>query len=203
MLKVGLTGSIATGKSLVSRYLQELGAYNIDYDVLSREIVEPGLPAWQDIVDYFGEDILQPDRKLDRTKLGKIVFDDEAKRKKLESFIHPRVYIEADHQEKAFVESHADAVVVHEVPLLFEVGRDKAMDKTVVVYASEENQLKRLMTRDGMSKEDARSRIRSQMSVEDKRRQANYVIDNNGTMEETKRQVQDLYQKLVALAQKK
>ncbi|MBM3176133.1 MAG: dephospho-CoA kinase [Chloroflexi bacterium] len=203
MLRVGLTGSIATGKSLVSRYLQELGAYNIDYDLLARDVVEPGLPAWQDIVDYFGEDILQPDRKLDRAKLGKIVFRDKAKRRKLESFIHPRVYAEANKQEKTFVESNAATIVVHEVPLLFEVGRDKAMDKTVVVYASEENQLKRLMARDGMSKKDARSRIRSQMSVEDKKRLADYVIDNNGTMDETKRQAQDLYQKLVSLSQKK
>ncbi|MBM3149817.1 MAG: dephospho-CoA kinase [Chloroflexi bacterium] len=203
MLRVGLTGSIATGKSLVSRYLQELGAYNIDYDLLARDVVEPGLPAWQDIVDYFGEDILQPDRKLDRAKLGKIVFRDKAKRRKLESFIHPRVYAEANKQEKTSVESNAAAIVVHEVPLLFEVGRDKAMDKTVVVCASEENQLKRLMARDGMSKKDARSRIRSQMSVEDKKRLADYVIDNNGTMDETKRQAQDLYQKLVSLSQKK
>lgn len=203
MLRVGLTGSIATGKSLVSRYLQELGAHNIDYDQLSRAVVEPDLPAWQDIVGYFGEGILQPDRKLDRTKLGKIVFSDEAKRKKLESFIHPRVYAEANQQEKAFVESDPHAMVVHEVPLLFEVGRDRVMDKTVVVYASEDNQLKRLMARDGMSEEDARSRIKSQMSVEDKRRRADYVIDNNGTMEETKRQVQDLYRKLIALAEKR
>jgi dephospho-CoA kinase len=203
MLRVGLTGSIATGKSLVSRYLQELGARNIDYDQLARDVVEPGLPAWQDIVGYFGEGILQPDRKLDRTKLGKIVFQDETKRRKLESFIHPRVYEEADRREEVFVEAVPNAIVVHEIPLLFEVGRDRMVDKTVVVYASQENQLKRLMDRDGMSEEDARSRIRSQMSVEEKKRRASYVIDNNGTMEETKRQVQDLYRELKSLAQKK
>jgi dephospho-CoA kinase len=203
MLRVGLTGSIATGKSLVSRYLQESGAHDIDYDQLARDVVEPDLPAWQDIVGYFGEDILQPSRKLDRAKLGKIVFQDEAKRRKLESFIHPRVYEEADRQEEVFVKADPNAMVIHEIPLLFEVGRDRVMDKTVVVYASQENQLKRLMARDGMSEEDARSRIRSQMSVEEKKRRADYVIDNNGTMEETKRQVQDLYRGLSALAKKK
>ena len=203
MLLVGLTGGIASGKSLVSKYLRELGAYIIDYDLISRAVVEPGLPAWQDIVNYFGKEILQEDQKLDRTKLGKIVFNDEAKRKKWESYIHPRLCDEVQRQEGAVIEADTDAVIAHDVPLLFETGMDKRMGKTIVVYTSEENQLKRLMARDGMSEADARSRIRAQFPLAEKVKRANFVIDNNGSMEETKRQVQELYRELSSLSRKK
>lgn len=203
MLIVGLTGSIATGKSLVSGYLRQLGAYIIDWDVIARQICEPGLPAWNDIVNCFGKDILQQDQKIDRAKLGKIVFTDEAKRLKLDNFTHPRATEEAQRREKAIAEAEPDAVIVHDVPLLFEVGIDKMVDKTVVVYITEENQVKRLMARDGISEEDARNRIRSQMPVAEKVKRADYVVDNNGSMEETKRQVQELYSKLVSMARQK
>jgi len=200
MLRIGLTGSIATGKSLVAKQFRELGVGTIDYDLLSREVVKPDSQAWREIVDYFGEDILLADQNLDRSKLGKIIFNNISKRDKLESFIHPRVYEAADCQEELIVKSDPNAVIIHEVPLLFEVGRDSHMDKTVMVYCSESNQLKRLMTRDNMSEEDAMSRIRSQIPVEEKRRYADYVIDNNGTKKETKRQVLKLYQELSVLA---
>ena len=200
MVIVGLTGGIATGKSLVSGYLKELGAYIIDWDVIAREIEEPRLPAWQNIVNYFGEEILQNDSKIDRLKLGQIVFNDVVKRLKLNSFTHPRIIEEAKKRERAIVESNPNAVVVHDVPLLFEVGIDKMVDKTVTVYATEEKQIERLRTRDGISIEDALSRIRSQMSLADKAKRADYVIDDSGSTEETKRQVQELYWKLVALA---
>jgi len=200
MLRVGLTGSIATGKSLVAKQFREFGISTIDYDLLSREVVKPGLPAWKEIVDYFGENILIADQNLDRSKLGKIIFNNASKRNKLESFIHPRVYEAADRQEELIIKSDPNAVIVHEVPLLFEVGRDKYMDKTVMVYCNEANQLKRLMARDNMSEEDAMSRIRSQIPVEEKRRYADHVIDNNGTKKETKRQVLKLYQELSILA---
>ncbi len=202
MLRIGLTGSIATGKSLVAKYFRELGASIIDYDLLSREVVKPGLPAWREIVDYFGDEVLLADQHLDRAKLGKIIFNNISKRNKLESFIHPRVYEAADRQEKVIIKPDPNAVVIHEVPLLFEVGRGKYLDKTVMVYANEANQLKRLMARDIMSEEDAMSRIRSQLSVEEKKILADYTIDNNGTMEKTRQQVQELYQRLSTLAYK-
>lgn len=202
MLRIGLTGSIATGKSLVAKYFRELGASTIDYDLLSREVVKPGLPAWREIVDYFGDEVLLADQHLDRAKLGKIIFNNISKRNKLESFIHPRVYEAADRREKVIIKPDPNAVVIHEVPLLFEVGRGKYLDKTVMVYANEANQLKRLMARDSMSEEDAMSRIRSQMSVEEKKICADYTIDNNGTMEKTRQQVQELYQQLSTLVYK-
>ncbi len=202
MLRIGLTGSIATGKSLVAKYFRELGANTIDYDLLSREVVKPGLPAWREIVDYFGDEMLSADQRLDRAKLGKIIFNNISKRNKLESIIHPRVYEAADRQEKVIIKPGPNAVVIHEIPLLFEVGRGKYLDKTVMVYANEANQLKRLMARDIMSEEDAMSRIRSQLSVEEKRICADYTIDNNGTMEKTRQQVQELHQQLSTLAYK-
>lgn len=203
MLLVGLTGGIASGKSLVSNYLRELGAYIIDYDIVSRAVVEPGLPAWKDVVNYFGQEILQEDQKLNRAKLGRIVFNDDSKRKKLESFIHHRLCDEVQRQEKTVIEANPEVVVVHDVPLLFETGVDKRMEKTIVVYASEENQLRRLMARDGLSKADATIRIKSQFPLAEKVKRSDFIIDNNGSMEETKRQVQELYQTLSALAREK
>jgi dephospho-CoA kinase len=200
MLRIGLTGSIATGKSLVAKQFRELGVSTIDYDLLSREVVKPYLPAWREIVDYFGEDILLSDQTLDRLKLGEIIFNNVSKRDKLESFIHPRAYEAAGHRENLILKSDPNAVIIHEVPLLFEVGRDTYMDKTVMVYCSEANQLKRLMARDKLIEEDAMNRIWSQMSVEKKRIRADYVIDNNGTKRETKRQVVNLYKDLSILA---
>lgn len=189
---VGLTGSIATGKSLVSKYFKELGVPIIDYDLVSKMVVEPGLPAWHDIANYFGREILHKDQTLDRPKLGVIVFGDEEKRRKLESFIHPRMEEEVQSQEKAALEADPDAVVMHDVPLLFETGLDKRVEKTIVVYASEENQLKRLKKRDAMSEEDARSRIKAQFPLAEKMKRADFVIYNDGSLEETKRQVEKL-----------
>jgi dephospho-CoA kinase len=202
MAIVGLTGGIATGKSLVSNYLKELDAYIIDYDVISRMVVEPGLPAWQDIVDYFGKDILKKDQTLDRVKLGKIVFNDEAKRKKLESFIYSRMFEYIEEREKAALSEDANAIVIHDVPLLFETGVDKHVEKVIVVYASEETQLNRLWQRDGMSEEDGRSRIRAQYPLAEKVKRADFVIYNDGSIEETKRQIEEVYHILRSLAQK-
>ena len=180
-----------------------MGGHIIDYDLISKMVVEPGLPAWQDIVSYFGKEILQENQEIDRAKLAKIVFNDEEKRKKLEYFIHFRMGEEIEQQQRAALEADPDAVIIHDVPLLFEVGVDKTVQKTIVVYASKENQVKRLMQRDGLSQEDIRSRIRAQMPLAEKMKRADYIIDNNGSMEESKRQVEQLYQELSALARAK
>ena len=166
-------------------------------------MVEPRLPAWHDIVNYFGKDILQEDQTIDRAKLGMIVFNDEEKRKKLESFIYPRLSVEVEKQEKTIMESNPQAIIIHDVPLLFESGMDKKLEKIIAVCVSEENQPNRLMKRDGISEEDARIRIRAQLPLADKVRRADFVIDNNGSIGETKRQIEDLYNKLRYLAQQK
>lgn len=203
MVIVGLTGSIATGKSVVSNRLKELGAHIIDYDVISKKVVEPGFPAWQDIVDYFGKDILNEDQTLDRARLASIVFNDEVKRKKLELFVHSQMHSEIERQEKTALKEDPNAIVVHDVPLLFETNAHERVEKVIVVHASEETQLRRLHERDGMSEEDGRSRIRTQLPTAEKIKRADFIIDNNGSIEETKQQVDEIYRTLRSLAQKK
>jgi len=197
---IGLSGGIATGKSVVSNYLRELGASIIDFDEVSKMVVEPELPAWRDIVDYFGKEILQEDGHINRDRLGAIVFDDAEKRAKLESFIHPRMAGEIPKQQQAAIDANPDALVIHDVPLLFELGGDQMMAKTIVVYASEGSQLNRMKARDGFSEEDARGRLKAQLPLSEKMRRADYVIYNDGSLDETKRQVQKLYSMLKEMA---
>jgi len=161
------------------------------------------LPAWKDIVNYFGCEVLQKDQTIDRARLGSIVFRSKAKRKKLESFIHPRMREEIKKHEEAALKANPDAVIVHDIPLLFESGIGRHLEKIIVVHANEENQLKRLLERDGLSKEDARSRITTQIPVIKKIKRADYTIDNNGSTEDTKKLVVELYSELSSIAKKK
>lgn len=202
-LVLGLSGGIATGKSVVSNYFKELGADIIDFDEVSRMVVEPELPAWRDIVDYFGKEILQKDGHINRDKLGTIVFEDAEKRAKLESFIHPRMAEEIQKQEKDAIQANPDAIVIYDIPLLFELGIDGMVAKTIVVYASEETQLSRMKERDGFSEEEARGRLKAQLPVTEKMRRADFVIYNEGSLEETRRQAQRMYSMLKEMATSK
>ena len=201
-MRLGLTGGISTGKNLISKYFIELGAYVIDYDEISRSVVEPGLPAWHDMVNYFGQEVLQKDGSIDRAKIGMIVFNNNKKLKKLESFTHPRIIAEAKKRENEIIKVNPGAVIIHNVPLLFETGMDKSFDITIAIHIDKKKQLDRLIKRDGMSKEEAMNRIKSHFSTAEKTQRADYIIDNNGSMEETKQQVQELYSKLYHLAVK-
>jgi dephospho-CoA kinase len=197
-LLVGLTGSIATGKSTVSRMFAHLGARVIDADLLAREVVMPGQPAHARIVEEFGRQVVQEDGSLDRKALGALVFGDAAKRKRLEEITHPAIgarqqRILSDLEEEAF-----EGVVLWDAALLFEGGGTAKMDRVVVVYADPETERRRLMQRDGLSDADARARIGSQMPVADKAKLADHVIDNSGTREETERQVRAVYGALLA-----
>jgi dephospho-CoA kinase len=193
-LLLGVTGSIATGKSTVAKMLEELGAPIIDFDVLSREVVEPGQHAYQDIVSFFGEQVLSQDKTLDREKLREIVFRDMEKRKKLESFIHPRIWesflVELERHSK-------DKVVIQVViPLLIELHLQAMFDNLLMVYAPEEVELQRLIERDNITEELAMNIIRTQLSVEDKKGYCDLVVDNSGSLEETRKQVEDIWLKL-------
>jgi len=195
-LLLGVTGSIATGKSTVARMLEEMGAPMIDFDVLSREVMEPGKPAYRDIVSYFGEQVLSEDKTLDREKLKEIVFRDMEKRKKLESFTHPRI-IEAYLKQVEKLSQGKEPVIIQAVvPLLIEARLQTLFNLLLMVYAPEEVQLKRLMERDGISKELAMNIIRSQMSVEEKKGYCDLIVDNSGPLEETRRQVEMVWRKL-------
>jgi len=195
-LLIGVTGSIATGKSTVAGMLEELGARTIDFDVLSRVVVEPDKPAWQDIVAFFGKQILADDRSLDRTKLREIVFQDLEKKKKLESFQHPRIYEEFIKQVELYAIEDQNVIIQAVVPLLIEVNMQSFFHNIIMVYASEEEQKKRLMERDGSSEDMAMSMIRSQLSVDEKKGYCDLIVDNSGSLENTRSQVQKLWKQL-------
>ena len=192
---IGLTGGIATGKSTVVKIFEELGAGIVDSDLIAREIVEPGKPAYSEIVEYFGKNILAPDGKIDREKLGEIVFNDNEKRQALNGMTHPRVFEEMQNQIKSFAEKDVE-VVLCDVPLLIESGGQDWLKPIILVYASPENQLDRLMERDKCSRQRALSRISSQMSIDEKRKHADIIIDNSGTVENTRAQTLDIWKKL-------
>ncbi len=195
-LLLGVTGSIATGKSTVARMLEVMGAPMIDFDVLSREVMEPGNPAYRDVVSYFGEQVLSEDKTLDREKLKEIVFRDKEKRTKLESFTHPRMF-EAYLKRVEKLSQGEKPVIIQVVgALLIEAHLQTLFDLLLMVYAPEEVQLKRLMERDGISKELAMNIIKSQMPVEEKKGYCDLIVDNSGSLEETRRQVKVIWRKL-------
>ena len=177
MILVGLTGGVATGKSTVAKMFKECGAVVIDADELAHEVVKPGTPAWREIVAFFGKTVLNQDRSLNRQALGSIVFRNPKKRRQLERIIHPRVAREQARLTKQAARTDPTAVVIYDVPLLFEAGIDTRVDKTLVVTADRETQLARLKKRNGMSRVEAIRRIRSQMPLSKKVRLADIVID--------------------------
>jgi len=177
MILVGLTGGVATGKSTVARMFKQCGAVVIDADLLARDVVKPGKPAWRAIVTLFGKTVLNPDRSLDRQALGSIVFRNRTKRRLLERIIHPRVAREQQRLVRRVAKRKPHAVVIYEVPLLFEAGVDKRVDKIIVVTADRETQIMRLKKRNHLSRAEALRRIQAQMSLSKKVRLADIVID--------------------------
>lgn len=198
-LLIGVTGSIATGKSAVASMLEELGAPIIDFDVLARVVVEPDKPAWKDIVAYFGEQILQEDRTLDRQAMSDIVFKDLEKRKKLESFIHPRIQEEFVTQLTEITEKDPNAIVQVVIPLMIELTLQYLFHKLIVVTTSGETQVKRLAARDQISEEEAITILSTQIPIEEKAGYGDYVIDNEGSRDDTRKQVESLWEELKKL----
>jgi dephospho-CoA kinase len=194
---VGLTGGIASGKSAVAKILERLGAAVINADDLAREVVEPGKVAWQEIVDAFGTGVLQPDQTLDRQKLRTLIFSDRDGRKKLEAIIHPRVRALAEERirERA---AAGYSIIVYEVPLLFEGKLHEWLRPVILVACDPETQRKRLQERDHLTPTEAQKHIDAQMSLAEKRRLADYVIENNGSLEEVETQVKAILEKINA-----
>lgn len=185
---IGITGGIASGKSSVSTFIKELGFSVIDADVVAREVVEPGEEAYHEIVKEFGESILMPEGDINRAKLGDLIFNNEDKRLKLNSIVHPAVRKRMrELAEKAFQDG-AETVFM-DIPLLFESKLTFMVEKTLLVYVDEAIQLARLMNRNSLSEKDALARIASQMPLKEKKALADAVVDNNGDLEETKEQV--------------
>ena len=198
---LGLTGSIATGKSTVAKMFEELGAKTIDFDVLSRVVVEPRKPAYNDIVAFFGKQVLNKDKTLNREKLREIVFRDLEKKRKLESFQHPRIGEEFVKLVGQYAGKDPNAIIQAVVPLLIEVNMHPLFHHVLMVYATEAEQKRRLIERDGISEEMAMNMINSQLSVDDKKGYCDLVIDNSGSLEETRKHVEAVWKKLKKIQQ--
>lgn len=196
MILVGLTGGVATGKSTVAAMFGRCGAIVIDADQLARQVVEPGKPAWRDIVRTFGPRILHPDRTLDRQALADIVFKSPRKLRRLECIVHPRVARLQSRLTRTIAERQPDAVVIYEVPLLFEAGVDKRVDEIIVVTADRRTQIERLARRTGLSRAEILRRIRSQMPLAQKRRRADVVLDGTLPLPRLGRLVARVYGRL-------
>jgi len=197
-LLVGLTGGIATGKSTVSAIFRTLGCVVIDADLLAREVVEPGEPALADIARAFGPGVLQADGRLDRQALGAMVFGDAVKRRRLEAITHPRIRERFTHRLETLAAQGVDGLVIFDAAVIVESGNWKTMDRLVVVLADEAIQIARLQARDGIDRQEALRRIRSQMPLSEKAKLAHYVIDNSGDRAATEAQVRRVHAALLA-----
>jgi dephospho-CoA kinase len=196
MLIVGLTGGIASGKSTIADMFKKEGAYIIDIDMISRDVVKPGKPAWQDVVHIFGKEVLNEDQTLNRKKVGDIVFSDAEKRKKLEEIIHPKITAETLMKINEIAKKDNQAIVIIDIPLLIETDKQDTVNKVVLVYTSPQGQIERLVKRDGLSLEDAHKRLTSQMPIENKKKYAHYIINNEEPLKEVQKRVKEIFREL-------
>ena len=200
MIVVGLTGGVATGKSTVAKMFKQCGAIVIDADELAKYVVKPGKPAWREIVSTFGKTVLNPDRTINRQALGAIVFGNRAKLRRLERIIHPRVAREQARLTKQSAGKNSDAIVIYDVPLLFEAGVDKRVDNIIVVTTDRETQIARLKKRNGLTRAEAIRRINSQMPLRKKIQRADHVLNGTLPRPSLRKQVGQLSKSLRLLA---
>jgi dephospho-CoA kinase len=200
MLKVGLTGSIAVGKSFVLGVLAELGCRVLDADATAREVVAPGTPGFAAVIDAFGSEIVREDGTLDRARLGTIVFADEEKRQLLNSLLHPFIIAAQDDQIRLWQHETPDGIAVVDAALMIESGGYRRFDKLIVVHCRPEVQLQRLILRDGLLPKEAEHRIAAQMSQVEKMKYADFLIDTSEGFEDTRQQTEAVFQELNALA---
>ncbi len=203
MVIVALTGGMGSGKTTVARMFKDEGAHVIDFDYLARLVVEPDKPAWRDIVDYFGPEILSSDGTLNRSALAEIVFSDDKSRKALERFTHPRIFEERDALIKAIKRKDPSSIVIVDFPLLFELGLAKMFDKVILAYVPRAVQIRRAIKRGCLGKEEAERRLNAQIAIEEKRSLSDYSIDNQGSLNDTRDQVRKVIRELRQLAKNK
>lgn len=197
MLKVGLTGSIAVGKSFVLSIFRELGCVTFDADKIAHFVMEPGRAAYQDIVSEFGQGVVADDSSIDRVKLGAIVFADADRRKRLNEIVHPRVIEEQNRLLQEAEKSDPNGVAIVDAALMIESGGYKRFDKIIVVFCDPEMQIERLMRRNQITRAEAELRIAAQMPSEEKRRYADYEIDTSGAFDQTRKLVTEVYKDLL------
>ena len=192
---IGLTGGIATGKSTAAEYLNKKGAKIIDADRISHKISQKGKKGWKQVVDEFGKDILREDGEFDREKLGEIVFSNAAKRKKLESLLHPIIIYKMKEEAHEYIENNQ--VVIFMAPLLYETGLNRFCDQVWVISASKKTQIKRLEKRNNLDQDASLKRINSQLSIEEKKKKADVVIENNSTIKKLKEKLDKQWKKVL------
>jgi|YelNatPaOPRAMG01_1025707.scaffolds.fasta_scaffold07275_4 dephospho-CoA kinase len=202
MLKVGLTGGIASGKTTIAQLLVEKGAYHIDFDELAHEVERMGTSTWQKIVQAFGQDILHGDGSIDRKKLGAIVFSNPERLQLLNKIVHPAVIEEWRKRCDEIGEKDGEAIILSDVPLLFEAGLRGLFDFVILIYSPPELQIKRLMERNGLTEGEAKIRLAAQMPIKEKIPLADYVFDNSAPLNETLSQVDSLWEELRRLGKK-
>lgn len=198
MKLLGLTGGIATGKSTVSTLLKQLGAKIIDADELAREVVRPGQEAWREIIDAFGSTVVTEEGPIDRKKLRKIIFNKPAARKRLESIVHPRIQALARQRIQALA-AEGHEIIIYEAPLLFENQVHHWLRPVILVTCDEITQRRRLRERDGLSEKEIEQHLSAQMSLEDKRQLADFIIENSGDLEGLEQQVLALWGRIKAI----
>ena len=199
-LIIGLTGGIVGGKSTAASMFKDLGAKIVDVDKIGHSVILPHRPAWKKIIRLFGKDFLRNDLTIDRGKLGKIVFTNQILLKKLNEITHPEI-IKVIKKEINLAKNktyNQEKILIIDAALIYEAKMDRLMDKIIVVYINEDVQTKRLIKRNDLSKEEALQRIKSQMPIKEKVKMADYVIDNSNSMDETKKQVEKIWKKLVS-----
>jgi dephospho-CoA kinase len=196
MLVVGLTGGMCCGKTTVSSMFAELGCLIIDADLISRKLVEPSETSYKRIVKFFGKEILHKDGTLDRKKLGSIIFEDPAKRKVLNSILHPSIIREEERMIREAREKGSHQIAIVSAALMIEAGSYKQFKKIIVVHCTRELQIQRIMKREKISRREALQRISSQLSTTEKRKYADYVINTSGPFTQTRKQAVKIYEKL-------
>jgi len=196
MLRVGLTGGLASGKSLVGRALADLGCLLIQADELGRQVEEPGGEAYEGIVKEFGKEILTPQGAIDRRRLAALVFHEPERLKRLNALVHPPVKARERQLQEDFARRHPDGIAVTEAAILVETGTYREYDKLIVAVCRPEQQIERAMSRDGLTRKEVMDRVRRQMPLEEKRKHADYVIDTSGSKEDTLAQTRAVYNSL-------
>lgn len=196
MLTVALTGGIACGKSVVAKILEEKGCFVQSADLIAHELLNPGTPAWEEVAAHFGPGVLNPDKTVNRGKLGSIVFADEKELRRLNAIIHPRVLEKEEDAIRDLESKGRTGIYVSEAALTIEAGFQKRFDKIVVVFCAEDVQIQRLMARDGIGRPEALRKIRSQMPVRQKLEYADYTVDTSGPLAETVEQAERLFAQL-------
>lgn len=200
MLIVGLTGGVGSGKTLVSQILREEGAYLIDADQIARELVKPHTPTWNELIRAFGKEILKEDGCIDRKRLAQRVFSNPEERMLLNQMIHPRIKEEINRRKEEILKKDPEAILIIDAALLIELGDHREMDKVIVVFAPDNQRIERIEKRDGISREEAKKVISSQMPQEEKLKVADFVIRNEGSLEETKEKAREVFQELKRIA---